>query len=94
MNDPAVSDPTVAGPAPVTPGVVEEARGWVLDCVWREDQDTLAALPDAAILAGIQRHYLGGIAQFIRDLEPGLTDPALAVESPAAQSPATRPYRP
>jgi len=71
VTDPAVTDPVVAGPAPVTAEVLHEARGWVLDCLWREDPDTLAGLPDAAILAGVQRHYLGGLDQFIRDTASG-----------------------
>lgn len=54
----------------VTEQVIREARGWVGDCVWREEPEELAELPDAEILAGLDRHYAGGLAQFIRDTQP------------------------
>jgi len=38
---------------------VADARAWVADCTWLDDT---SALPDAAIVAGVQRHYEGGWA--------------------------------
>jgi hypothetical protein len=46
---------------------MDEARAWVADCEWGEDAATLAALPDAAVRRGVDRHYAGGWAQFLAD---------------------------
>ena len=40
-------------------------RRWVADCVW-QDED-LSDITDKQLLAGIARHYVGGIAQFVQD---------------------------
>ena len=54
----------------VTEQVLCEARGWVGDCAWREEPQELDELPDAAILAGLDRHYAGGLPQSLRDTQP------------------------
>jgi hypothetical protein len=51
-------------PYSATPAQVTEARAWVADCMWADDT---ASLPDAAIVAGVQRHYDGGWAGFLAD---------------------------
>jgi hypothetical protein len=47
--------------------LMREARAWVADCEWGEDAATLAALPDAAVRRGVDRHYAGGWEAFARD---------------------------
>jgi hypothetical protein len=51
-------------PIVATARQVADARAWVADCTWLDDT---SALPDAAIVAGVQRHYEGGWAGFLAD---------------------------
>lgn len=53
-----------------TPETIAAAREWVADCVWIEDPEDIEEMTDAQILAGVERHYDGGLAQFIADAEP------------------------
>jgi hypothetical protein len=51
--------------------LVQAARGWVLDCMWKEDPADIEEMSDTAVLRGVNRHYEGGLAQCARD---GLLD--------------------
>lgn len=51
--------------------IIKEARGWAADCNWM-DQDELEYLDDYQILKGVQRHYEGGLAEFLRNSIPGI----------------------
>ena len=55
----------------ITPKHIEEARDWIKDCMggWRdlESEDDVDDLTDNEILRGVQKHYNGGLAQFIKD---------------------------
>jgi hypothetical protein len=51
--------------------LVQNARDWVLDCMWKEDPADIEEMSDAEILDGVHRHYGGGLAQCARD---GLLD--------------------
>lgn len=43
-------------------------RGWISDCTWDDlDDDEIAELPETVIIRGVQRHYSGGVAQFLAD---------------------------
>jgi len=42
---------------------IQAMRDWLADCVW-QDADTIAELPNAAILRAVERHYDGGLAGF------------------------------
>lgn len=55
-----------------TPVQLEEARGWIGGCVWRDIQDAAAidALTPRQVEQGIERHYTGGRRQFIIDESP------------------------
>ena len=55
--------PIVGVTAPEVPAM----REWIADCEWGENADDLATLTDAEVVVGIQRHYAGGVAQFIAD---------------------------
>ena len=49
---------------------LEQARVWIGECVWGDlDPEDIASLSDAQIHAGINRHYAGGWAQFVKDGE-------------------------
>lgn len=57
----------------VTMPQLREAQRWVLDCVWADlDDESVAELTGEQIVKGVQRHYEGGWAAFVRDccLEP------------------------
>lgn len=47
--------------------LVSDCRLWIAECVWREDEDELAELTALEVIRGVNRHYDGGIEQFIRD---------------------------
>lgn len=58
----------------VDAATMAEMRAWAKDCEWREAQDNgmtsaeyVDELSDEEVLAGIDRHYGGGAAQFVRD---------------------------
>ena len=46
--------------------LMTEARGWIADCEWADDFD-VDALTAEQIRRGIDRHYDGGWAGFVRD---------------------------
>jgi hypothetical protein len=49
-------------------GLIPAMRCWVSDCVWADvTEDDIPTLTDTQILRGVQHHYVGGIAQFVRD---------------------------
>lgn len=58
-----------------TPQQIRAMRRWVDDCSggFKESREELAALPDAEILDGVDRFYLGvhgdGVAGFLADTE-------------------------
>lgn len=48
---------------------IEAMKEWILDCVWEdiENEDDIHIMSDEQILAGIERNYSGGVAQFLAD---------------------------
>lgn len=48
-------------------GTVNLMREWVLDCEWGEDAEYLSRMNAQQLATGIERHYAGGFAQFLRD---------------------------
>ena len=50
----------------ITPHVITAAREWVADCNFL-DADYIDSYTDQQILAGIERHYEGGLKQFLTD---------------------------
>lgn len=48
------------------PDAIKQMKDWALDCQWR-DQEDIEEMSDEEILLGVQRHYEGGIKQFLRD---------------------------
>ncbi len=61
---------TNAGAVPhatdVDPRLLQEARDWVSDCQWKEDPEDLDEYSDDDIIRGVNRHYDGGWATFVR----------------------------
>lgn len=51
----------------VSPTMLHWMRCWVADCEWLDDCD-VEDFTDAEIVAGVERHYEGGVAQFAADL--------------------------
>lgn len=51
---------------------LQQAREWVADCQWQDihDADDVAELSQVEIERGIDRHYDGGLLQFILDCTP------------------------
>jgi len=69
-----LSDTTIVTPEsvlirPDIGEIMKAARGWVEDCQWN-DQEDIASYNDFQILRGIERHYDGGLDQFLRDIVP------------------------
>lgn len=51
-----------------TPEQIADMRGWIADCAWGDlDADEIASLSDTAVLRGVARHYVGGVAAFLAD---------------------------
>lgn len=44
----------------------DEARSWIADCEWGDldGEDDVRSLSDDEAIAGVERHYEGGVAQF------------------------------
>ena len=48
--------------------VVGAAREWLTDCYWSDlDSEDIDDLAEAVVIAGVNRHYEGGMAQLISD---------------------------
>lgn len=47
----------------------KQAIDWILDCSWLDidDREDLEILNDYELSLGINKHYAGGLQQFIRD---------------------------
>jgi hypothetical protein len=55
----------------ISADMINEMRMWIMDCVWDDlDADDVDDLADAVIIRGVQRHYDGGVDQFVQDQEP------------------------
>ena len=56
-----------------TKAAIEEAKNWIRDCRWRDDEDGQASetwideLEDLTVMLGINLHYAGGWIQFLMD---------------------------
>ena len=57
------------------PDLIKQMREWVLDCQWNEDPDDIEEMDDNEIFNGIQKHYEGGVAQFIKDSNSNASAP-------------------
>jgi hypothetical protein len=52
----------------INPELISAARSWIADCEWANiGPDDIADLTHTDVIAGIQRHYQGGWAQFTAD---------------------------
>lgn len=47
--------------------IINAARNWTYDSIWKEDEDELRSYSDFRILRGVNRHYSGGLEQFLKD---------------------------
>ena len=61
----------------VDPQVMAEMRAWASECTWREAEESgetgpeyVGRLSDEEVLAGVDRHYSGGAAEFVREMHP------------------------
>lgn len=71
INPPSSSTPPDKFAAE-NPELIKAMRDWVKDIVWKDvgDESDVDELSNAEILRGVERHYQGGIKQFIEDGEP------------------------
>lgn len=47
---------------------IEDMRGWLADCSWRDlGVEEVAQLSDEQVVGGVRRHYVGGVEQFLVD---------------------------
>lgn len=54
----------------------ELARKWLADCSWPNlDPAATADLTNQSVWSGVQRHYPGGIDQFLSDIQEVRTTP-------------------
>ena len=51
-----------------SPEEIQAMRDWVAECDWIEDQDYIDEMTDAEIVAGVRKHYDGGVTAFIADM--------------------------
>lgn len=58
-------------PGAITPDAVAAMRAWALDCQWAdiEGPEDLAEMTDYQIVCAIQRHYGGGLMEFLRTMD-------------------------
>ncbi len=47
--------------------IIKHARDWVYDNSWSEEPDVIESYDDFRILRGVNRHYSGGLEQFLKD---------------------------
>ena len=49
------------------PTVIKEAREWISECQWPDlEPDQVAELSDEQAIAGVRRHFDGGLEEFLR----------------------------
>ena len=53
-----------------TPTQLASAREWITDAFYELNGRDVAALPDRAVVAGVNLHYDGGWRQFVIDSTP------------------------
>lgn len=47
---------------------IEDMRGWLADCSWRDvGPEDVAQLSAEQVVDGVRRHYDGGVEQFLAD---------------------------
>jgi hypothetical protein len=45
---------------------ITDMREWLTDCIWQDmDSEDIYGLTDIEILQGVQRHYEGGLTNFL-----------------------------
>ena len=53
----------------LTPEIIQHMRNWVSDCSWKDlGGEELNELSDEIIARGVERHYEGGIKEFLKSL--------------------------
>jgi len=50
----------------VSANELQAMREWIADCDWRESSGHLESLTSEQVKRGIERHYSGGVAEFLR----------------------------
>lgn len=52
------------------PATIQAMRDWIADCSWPDlPPDEVADLTEAEVIAGVARHYDGGLAAFQATME-------------------------
>lgn len=56
------------------PEAIKAMRDWIADCSWPDlPPDEVADLTEAQVIAGVAKHYDGGVDAFMRTMENGTT---------------------
>ncbi len=57
-------------PIPYAPEIVKAMRNWIADCSWPDlPPEEVAELTEAEVVAGVAKHYAGGVEAFLRTME-------------------------
>lgn len=74
---------TTTHPATAEPAVLVVARDWLRECAaddWPDlEPDEVADLSDARVLAGVERHWAGGLAAFTHLCRDAIDDARAAL---------------
>lgn len=48
--------------------LANDMRDWIKDCQWNDvEEEDIDAMTDEELIRGVERHYSGGISQFVSD---------------------------
>lgn len=51
---------------PYAPDIIKAMREWIADCSWRDiESEDVELLTESELVAGIKKHYAGGIEAFL-----------------------------
>jgi len=74
--------------SPLSLAIIEDARDWLSECDWQDmEADDFLSISPQTVLRAVERHYSGGLKQF-------LTDGLIKVVTPAEKAVIDSPHIP